>query len=124
MPWGNRIRQPPEPRFWKKVIKSDGCWEWSGSRDTWNYGLIWLNKRIEKAHRMSWLIHNGELPKGVLILHKCDNPPCVRPDHLYAGTPKDNMQDAIKRGRFRPGGHIMKKYRVNLPAKHVKSEDK
>lgn len=91
---------PAEVRFWRYVIKQpDGCWlftkVWAGGygyfkRSTW---------RPVRAHRFSWELHNGPIPKGLYILHKCDKPACVNPDHLYAGTQKDNMRDCKERRR-------------------------
>jgi len=90
-------------RFWKKVDKSDGqgpkgqCWQWIASKDTCGYGLL----KPTSAHRVSWEIHNGPIPDSLSVLHRCDNPPCVRPEHLFLGTQKDNMQDRLAKGRYR-----------------------
>lgn len=89
-------------RFWVKVHKTDGCWIWTGSTDGHGYGQIreaGRGSRLLKAHRVSWVLHNGPLSDDVLVLHSCDNPPCVRPDHISPGTSKDNTQDSLKRGR-------------------------
>ena len=77
------------------------CWEWNGSKSKAGYGrvLTTWNEPYQYAHRVSWINYFGEIPKGLLILHKCDNPPCVNPHHLFLGTQKDNMQDMIKKGR-------------------------
>lgn len=93
-------------RFWSKVNK-DGpihpihgqCWIWTAGRYINNYGAFWLNKYLRRAHRVAWVIEHGDIPNGILILHKCDNPPCVRLDHLFDGTPKDNMIDKVLKGR-------------------------
>jgi hypothetical protein len=91
-----------EERFWEKVdIRGkDECWEWKGSRHwQWGYGHFRLFGKIESAHRVSWMLsHNGELP-DLLVLHSCDNPPCVNPRHLSLGTNDDNMKDMAKKGR-------------------------
>lgn len=63
------------------------------------YGTIWDGKKHTGAHRVSWRLHNGPIPKGKFVLHKCDVPACVNPAHLYLGTPLDNMLDKIARGR-------------------------
>lgn len=87
-------------RFWQKVKKGRGCWEWTGSRATNNgYGRHPIGSGHVIAHRFSWELHFGEIPKGKEVCHSCDNPGCVRPEHLYLGTHADNMQDMVKRGR-------------------------
>ena len=88
-------------RFFDKINKSeDGCWLWTaGGRGT-GYGAIKYNGKIVDAHRVSWILHFGEIPEGMFICHKCDVRKCVNPDHLFIGTHKDNMQDCIKKGRF------------------------
>jgi transposase-like protein len=93
--------QPIEPRFWKFVEKTDTCWIWTGAKDSSGYGYICCNGKNTKAAQVSWQIHIGPLPKGLWILHKCDNPPCVKPDHLFLGTSKDNVQDMVNKGRNR-----------------------
>jgi len=87
-------------RYEKLVIRSDGCWSWKNKLIANGYGTIQTGRnKMILAHRASWLIHNGEIPTGLLVLHKCDNPPCTNPDHLFLGTHKDNMQDCIRKGR-------------------------
>lgn len=100
------------PRFWSKISKTNSCWTWIGKISTTGYGVMMIGSRADnsrryiKAHRISFFIHFGEIPDGMWILHKCDNPKCVNPEHLFAGTPKDNTQDMIKKGRAR-----LKQYR-------------
>jgi HNH endonuclease len=86
-------------RFWAKVEKTDGCWLWNGARYYNGYGAFGLSrqKKGALAHRVAYLLTHGEIPEGQLILHRCDNPPCVRPDHLYAGSYSDNQRDTIAR---------------------------
>ena len=86
-------------KFWSKVKKTGGCWNWTGGKFSEGYGAIWIQGKQKRAHRISWEIHNGKIPKGLLICHSCDNPACVRPIHLFLGTNKDNMQDKAKKGR-------------------------
>lgn len=91
-------------RFWPKVHKGNGCWVWLGSVMKGGYGkFMWDNKRKFQreigAHRASWLLTGKYIPPGHDVCHSCDNPRCVRPDHLFVGTRKDNMQDAVKKGR-------------------------
>jgi len=103
---GNGRGRPPRPmleRYWEKVDKSeDGCWNWTSALDGWGYGVFFLKDRscAFKAHRLSWEIHFGPIPEGMLICHHCDNPKCVRPDHLFVGTPKDNIRDCVNKGRW------------------------
>lgn len=96
---------PVEKRFWPKVDKTDGhgpagdCWIWTASTDIYGYGIVGVGGRNKGAHRASWEIHNGPIPEGLKVLHHCDNPPCVRPNHLFLGTQKDNMDDMNAKGR-------------------------
>lgn len=83
-------------RFWAKVEKSAGCWEWTSQRRN-HYGLFSLNSKPVSAHRVSYFLEYGEYDG--LVLHKCDNPPCVRPDHLFIGTHQDNTDDMFEKGR-------------------------
>ena len=96
-------KRPVEERFWEKVKKSTDCWNWTAGTNSKGYGRI-LNSRKEcegeiSAHRLSWVLHNGPIPEGLQVLHNCDNPPCVRPDHLFLGTNLDNMRDKKNKGR-------------------------
>lgn len=90
-------------RFWKKVelIPEHPCWEWVASKDTNGYGQIGLT-RLRKnitAHRLSWEIWSGASAGKMCVLHTCDNPGCVRPNHLFLGTQKDNANDRSKKKR-------------------------
>ena len=92
-------------RFWKKVKKTPGCWEWLGSKDRKGYGRIkeTLRNGNLKAHRVSYELHLGPIPTGLWVLHTCDNPSCVCPDHLFLGTNDDNVKDQLAKGRSRKG---------------------
>lgn len=94
-------KRPETDRFWEKVDKSGECWEWTGAKDADGYGTFKSDGKSDRAHRVSWRLATGENPKGCMILHKCDNPSCVRPDHLYSGTHQQNEQDKSSRGRTR-----------------------
>ncbi len=88
--------------FWKRVKMPSlfECWEWTGGVDGCGYGqLRGNNVKLVKAHRFSYILANGEIPKGMCVLHTCDNPPCCNPDHLFLGTHADNSQDKVNKGR-------------------------
>lgn len=86
-------------RFWTKVDKSGECWLWTGARKHGNYGHLSLNGRFVGAHRVAYFLVHGIDPQALAVCHHCDNPPCVRPDHLFLGTIRDNHQDMIQKGR-------------------------
>ena len=105
-------------RFWSKVEKTDGCWLWKSTKIPNGYGQMHFgHKYLRKpmlAHRVSWILHNKtNIPDGLFVCHHCDNPPCVRPDHLFAGTRSDNMLDCSKKGRMCPVGQSKKTHCVN-----------
>lgn len=93
----------PIARFWDRVGKTDGCWTWSGQIDPDGYGVLPVRTRPVRAHRFSWTLHYGPIPPGMAVLHRCDNPPCVRPDHLWLGTLGDNNRDRSRKGRSATG---------------------
>jgi len=90
-------------RFWDKVnIKEKNeCWEWNGSYFNTGYGCVKFESKSQTVHRVSWKLTNGEIPKDMLILHKCDNIKCCNPNHLFLGTALDNVTDMINKGRFK-----------------------
>ena len=94
--------QPPEERFWAKVPErpEEGCWEWRGGRHYSGYGQFYDGERVVGAHRFVCEVTHGP-SAGRHALHACDNPGCVRPDHLRWGTRSENMADAVRRGRRR-----------------------
>lgn len=82
-----------------KVNIKTGCWEWQLSRDVKGYGNFTFNGKHSRAHRYSFIHYIGELKAGELVLHKCDNPPCCNPFHLFKGSDYDNTMDSINKGR-------------------------
>ena len=97
---------PFEVRFWNKVKKTKSCWLWTGAKDPKSYGKFgWHNRRSKRCHRLAWELAHGRIPKGLQVLHRCDNPPCVNAAHLFLGTPKDNTHDAIAKNRLAHGEH-------------------
>jgi len=95
------IGESHQIRFWERVAKSDGCWEWTGPGSHGGYGRASYGvRRIALAHQVSWVLAHGSLDTGVwCVLHHCDNPCCVRPDHLFVGTKGDNARDMASKGR-------------------------
>jgi hypothetical protein len=90
-------------RFWARVAKGDDCWEWQGPRNARGYGYGSVRSKTTFAHRIAWEIVNGPIPKGMVVRHSCDNPPCVNPAHLLLGLPRDNSADMVARGRAARG---------------------
>lgn len=89
-----------EERFWNLVEKTDSCWLWKGSKVPKGYGTFRFNNKNYRAHRVSWQLAHGPIGDNeICVLHKCDNPNCVRPDHLFLGTNKDNTNDMLLKGR-------------------------
>ncbi len=88
-------------KFWSKVDigPTDQCWPWQGSKSKYGYGVYCLNKKIMQSHRWAYLFTYGDIPEGKYILHKCDNPACCNPHHLYAGTQRENVCDMYNRNR-------------------------
>ena len=83
-----------------------GCWNWTESTAPNGYGRMSYNGTTDYAHRLSWNAHFGVIPDGLHVLHRCDNPTCVNPEHLFLGTHQDNMDDMMRKGRRgNTGGH-------------------
>lgn len=93
----------PEARrnFWAKVRKTEKCWEWTGYKNPAGYGRLTLHQRPILCHRVSYVIHFGDFDNRLLVCHHCDNPACVRPEHLFLGTDKDNADDRDYKKRWK-----------------------
>ena len=102
---GIRKKKGDIEHFWERINKAEyGCWEWTGVKDKNGYGRVFFRGKQRFTHTVSWILTHGIAPEnGYGVLHKCDNPPCVRPDHLFLGTQLDNMQDAKAKGRVAQG---------------------
>lgn len=118
MPSNNRgralgpISTEAADRFFTYVKKSDGCWLWQGGHLKSGYGNFKLaSYTMRLAHRVAYAIAYGPVPQGVNVLHHCDNPPCVRPDHLFLGTDADNVADMLAKGRHYASTHPEKALR-------------
>ena len=98
-----RPRVPVSERFFSfvSVGSADACWPWTGRKFENGYGQFKLGSKCRKASRVSWELHNGPIPEGKYVLHRCDNPPCVNPTHLFLGTHKENMSDMVAKGRHK-----------------------
>lgn len=125
-------------RFEAKVYAepSCGCWLWGGSLDGDGYGMFRSKGRVERSHRVAWQLYRGEIPPGICVLHRCDNPTCVNLDHLFLGTKADNAWDRAKKGRgrrskkglpfgviLRPSGRFGAQYRFRGKTLHFGTYD-
>lgn len=96
------MKAPLEDRFHSRIMadtNGKGCWLWTGSSNPDGYGNLWSGGKMINAHRVSWSLYRGAIPDGLHVLHKCDVPQCVNPDHLFLGSHADNMADRAAKGR-------------------------
>lgn len=83
----------------KLETKKNGCWEFTGAKDTYGYGNVSIDGKFHKAHRVSYALEHGDVPDEMVVCHRCDNPPCCNPDHLFLGSKQDNYDDMKNKGR-------------------------
>jgi HNH endonuclease len=120
--------------LWDRVDKSGDCWEWQGTPDKDGYGVFTYRGRPYRAHRAAWIVTFGEIPRGLQVCHSCDNPACVRPEHLMLGTHRSNVVDRVRKGRSatgdRSGSRIhrdrvregIRKWCAEHPERHARGE--
>lgn len=113
----------PQERFWNRVAigKPDECWNWQAGTNTFGYGVIRLNGRHIKTHRAAWFFTYGVMPT-LYILHSCDNPTCVNPNHLREGTYQDNSDDKRLRGRSALGEQVRRGHLVTDDIRSIRNE--
>lgn len=92
-------------RFWSKVDKSTDCWNWTGARNNKGYGFFFYNQKRILAHRGMWELYGGSIPHKMCVCHKCDNPRCVRFEHLFLATNAENVADKMRKNRHKNGVH-------------------
>jgi hypothetical protein len=92
-------------RFLNKISYNNDCWEWIAGKDNHGYGKMWIINKNILSSRVSWLLFKGDIPENICVCHKCDNPACANPDHLFLGTHKDNMHDMTVKGRHGSTAH-------------------
>lgn len=88
--------------FWTYYTVKDGCWNWIGIKDRRGYGRVKIKRKAVLAHRIAWKETFGPIPDGLCVCHKCDNPSCINPSHLFLGTKKDNSTDMVNKQRCNP----------------------
>jgi hypothetical protein len=97
-----RAKIQTESDFWDRMRRTEsGCWEWQGAHDPWGYGNLGVAGVFKKAHRYAYELAVGPIPDGMDVCHRCDNPPCCNPDHLWLGTERQRSHDARTKGRLK-----------------------
>ena len=105
----------PGARLWPRTKLTGDCLEWTGSRNEHGYGSVRVDRKLWKAHRFAWHLCYGSIPDDLDVLHRCDNPPCCNPAHLFLGTAADNGQDMSRKGRH---GSVSQPHRVARGERH------
>lgn len=105
---GATVNKNQTARFIDKIRRgtSEECWEWTASKTSFGYGKLLVDGKLVGAHRLAFELWQGAIPAGLSVLHSCDNPSCVNPNHLFLGTQKDNIQDCIAKRRLCPGAGV------------------
>lgn len=106
------------------TINDSGCWEWNGSRFHSGYGQVYFEKKNWKTHRLAYTVWVGPIPEGHVVRHKCDNPPCINPEHLETGSNSQNSDDMVVRGRSLSGERSKRAKLTRLEVMHIRDEDK
>jgi len=117
-------RDPTIEAFWALVQKGKlrECWNWKGETEKGGYGKFPNPGKEKRAHRFSYQLHYGRVPPGLFVCHRCDNPTCVNPNHLYAGTAFDNARDASVRGRMAGNNALIVVQESDCMSKHVSGD--
>ena len=94
-----RQREELKPRLLRSFVERGDCWIWTGSSTKDGYGVLTIGRKQHRAHRVAYQEFVGDIPAGNVVCHRCDTPLCIRPEHLFIGSPKDNTQDMLAKGR-------------------------
>ena len=119
-------RKSIQERFWLKVDRSGDCWIWmacrNGSTPEHSYGRFRINGQTFHAHRIAWELTKGTIPEGLRVLHRCDNPPCCNPRHLFLGSQADNMQDCATKNRTTRGSRNARAKLTSIDVLSIRSD--
>lgn len=114
----NEIKSRLEARV--AIDDVTGCWNWTGAKKPEGYGSIGIGKKMYRAHRLSYELYRGDIPKGMFVCHRCDNPACINPDHLFVGTPLENVRDMDGKGR---GVRVPRRKLTDEQIRHIKRRE-